>query len=332
MTETVPTTATQQFVTVATSASATTPLALAQLPLRPLGPRDVRVAVRTIGVNPVDWKMRSGGPLRFAHRFVGPKGPLVVGVDFAGEVVEAGAKADLNVGDRVVGGTDFSRKQWGSYADQVVVRDDQCAVLPANVSFDQAACLPVPGCTVLKAFELANLKKAALCRPVSVLVLGASGGVGLMAIQLSRMIGAKAVGVCSTRNVALVERFGAIAVDYTKGDPLVEADQHGPFDLVLHAIGTEVYALPKCREILSAQGAVTLAVIRAQDVPSITFSSQVFSVLGRPHRAALQTLVDAVSRGEIQCLIEQTFQLSEAEKAHEISKLGKVVGKLLLHP
>src|SRR5690348_10565555 len=89
-------------IAVATSRSASEPLRLVEVAARRLGGRDVRVHVRAIGVNPVDWKMRSGGPLRFAHRFVGPSGPLVVGVDFAGEVVEAGPSADLAPGARVV--------------------------------------------------------------------------------------------------------------------------------------------------------------------------------------------------------------------------------------
>src|SRR5450631_1913305 len=137
---------------VATSSSATEPLRIVELPSRPLRAGDVRVRVRSIGVNPVDWKMREGGPLRLAHHFVGPSGPLVVGVDFAGEVIEiGGGVTELAVGARVVGGTDFSRKQLGSDATEVVVRPDQCAVLPDAVDFDRAACLPVPGATAWRA-------------------------------------------------------------------------------------------------------------------------------------------------------------------------------------
>ena len=70
-------------ITVATSPSGEAPLALVELPQRPMRARDVRVAVKVVGVNPVDWKMRSGGPLRFAHRFVGPSGPLVTNVTYS---------------------------------------------------------------------------------------------------------------------------------------------------------------------------------------------------------------------------------------------------------
>src|SRR5689334_3430332 len=94
----------------------------------------VCVAVKAIGVNPVDWKMRSGGPLRLAARairvFRGPRGPVILGVDFAGVIEAVGAGVDLAVGQRVVGGTNFSRGQHGSYADTVVVAADQVAPIP----------------------------------------------------------------------------------------------------------------------------------------------------------------------------------------------------------
>ncbi len=311
---------------VVTSPSSEIPLALVDVPARPLGPRDVRVRVRAIGVNPVDWKMRSGGPLRLAHRFVGPSGPLVVGVDFAGEVVEAGPRADLAVGARVVGGTDFSRKQLGSYADEVVVRDEQCAVLPDSVSFDAAACLPVPGATAMRAFEVAG------GAPKSVLVLGASGGVGIVTLQLARARGMRAVGVCSTRNVALVESLGATAIDYTQSEPLEAARAHGPFDLIVHAVGTATYPLGQCRSLLAADGIVALVVVRPADWLAAAFLPSVTTVLGRPNRKVLAPLVDLLAQGKIEPLIEARIPLAEAERAHQISRAGKVVGKLLLVP
>lgn len=314
---------------VATSPAAHVPLALAEMPARPVGPHDVRVRVRAIGVNPVDWKMRSGGPLRLAHRFVGPSGPLVVGVDFAGEIVERGTQVtSLAPGARVVGGTNFSRKQLGSYADEVVVRDDQCATLPDGVSFETAACLPVAAVTPW----IALTEHARIGPGARVLVLGGSGGVGLAAIALTRKLGAKAIGVCSTRNVATLEALGAIAVDYTQGDALVAAREHGPYNLILHAVGTETYPLAGCRALLSPTGIVDLAVVRFADYPAILFSRKVRTVLGKPTRARLEPLVDALAKGELEPIIQARFPLAEAEQAHVLSKAGKVVGKLVLLP
>ena len=316
---------------VATSRSASEPLRLVELPPRSLGPRDVRVAVRAIGVNPVDWKMRSGGPLRLAHRFIGPSGPLVVGVDFAGDVVEAGPRADLKPGMRVVGATDFSRKQLGSYATEVVVWDAQCAVIPEAVSFDDAACLPIPGATALRACSVASL--AAIPRgEANVLVLGASGGVGLVMLQVARGMGAKTAGVCSTRNLALVERQGAVAIDYTKGNALEAARTHGPFDLIVHAVGSATYPLGACRAMLTPRGFVALVVVRPADYPAMIFGRNVKAVLGRPSRSTLEPLVASMAKGDLPVLIEKKFPLGDAEEAHAISAAGKVVGKLLLIP
>jgi NADPH:quinone reductase-like Zn-dependent oxidoreductase len=313
---------------VVVSHSPDQPLELVTLPSRPLKRDEVRVKVHAIGVNPVDWKMREGGPLRLARNVVGPSGPLVVGIDFAGEVVEVGANAGLAIGTRVVGGTDFSRKQLGSYADEVVVRPDQCAILPDHVTYEAAACLPVAAVTPW----ITMTDHVRIGAGSRVLVLGASGGVGLFALQLVRMLGGQAVGVCSTRNTGIVERFGAIAIDYTKGDALEAARAHGPYDLIVHAIGTATYPLAACRALLTERGVVDLVVIRPADYLAVAFHRDVTTVLGKPTKARLDPLVEALAKGALEPVIEATYPLAEAEAAHQRSRAGKVVGKLLLIP
>jgi NADPH2:quinone reductase len=319
-------------VIAATSKSESTPLRLVELASRPLRDDEVRVAVRAIGVNPVDWKMRGlGSPLGLAQRVLGPSGPLVVGIDFSGEVTAVGARiTDTRVGDRVVGGTDFSRAQRGSYADEVVVREDQFAPLPPDVSFDDAACLPVPGVTAWRALtELGGLTAGAGQRA---LILGASGGVGLLAIQLARSLGAAVTGVCSTRNTALVERLGATAVDYTLGDPLAQARAHGPFDVIVNTVGADAYPLRGTVPLLTPRGVVALVVVTPSDYPSLALRPRVRAVLGRPTRAGLVPLVNALQRKEIVTLLDEVMPLAEAERAHAKSRTGKVVGKILLRP
>jgi NADPH:quinone reductase len=318
-------------VIVATSASATKPLTLVELPSPSLRNGEIRVKVHTVGVNPVDWKMREGGPLRMAHRVVGPRGPLVVGIDFSGEVIEVSPSVtDMTVGTRVVGGTNFSRGQLGSYATEVVVRPDQCAVLPQSVSFDDAACLPIPGVTAWRALtEMGSIGS----RPgMRVLVLGASGGVGLFAIQLARDLKAHVWGVCSTRNADVVRDAGAEVIDYTQGDALVAAKAHGPFDAIINAVGTTSYPLQPSRLLLAPQGRIGLVVVQPSDYPSLVFRGDTRSILGKPTREFLTPLVERLARGAIKTRIEATWSLAEAEVAHAKSRTGKVVGKLLLHP
>ena len=113
------------------------PLVLTELPTPTPKKDEIVVDVKAIGVNPVDWKMRSSGPLRLAARLIGPSGPFVTGIDFAGVITAKGADVTrLQVGDAVVGGTDFSRGQRGSYADTVVVRTSQVCLLPPGAAID----------------------------------------------------------------------------------------------------------------------------------------------------------------------------------------------------
>jgi NADPH:quinone reductase-like Zn-dependent oxidoreductase len=155
--------------------------------------------------------------------------------------------------------------------------------------------------------------------------------VGLATLQLGAMLGASCVGVCSTRNVALVEAEGAVAIDYTKGDALAAAAAHGPFDLVLQLVGTDVYPLSGCRALLAPGGRVELVVIRPADYPLLLLPS-VGTLLGAPNRARLTPLVEAAARGDLRPRVEAILPLAEAEEAHAISRRGKVVGKLLLRP
>ncbi|MBT9554699.1 MAG: NAD(P)-dependent alcohol dehydrogenase [Myxococcales bacterium] len=314
---------------VLTSRSSRLPLAWAELPDRALRPDEVRVATRAVSVNPVDWKMREVSLLGFAQRILGPRGPFVCGVDFAGEVIEAGPKADLSVGDRVVGGTDFSRSQRGSYARTVQVRASQVAVLPPNVSFDAASCLPVAGVTAAMAVRDHGGTHR---RPGSrVLVLGASGGVGHFAVQLARIDGAAVIaGVCSQRNTGLVQRLGATPIDYGAGDALDAARALGPFDVIVDAIGSTTYPVRRCKALLAKGGVLVQIMPMPRDYLHLAIPGPVKTVLGRPSRQNLAPLVAHLAAGTLDAVIAERLPLGEAERAHELSRAGRVVGKLVL--
>lgn len=314
---------------VLSSPSASSPLVWADHPERKLRSDELRVAVHAAGVNPVDWKMRQGELLGIAQRIIGPSGPLVCGVDFAGEVIAIGeAVKDVRVGDQVVGGTDFSRRQYGSYASHVQVRWDQVVVLPAGVDVVAAACLPVAGVTAHQAlFALGRLAEKPDPRA---LILGAAGGVGHFAVQLAHGCGARSVGVCSSRNVGLVERLGGIAIDYTRGDVATAAAAHGPYDVIVDAAGTAAYPIAMCRSLLKKGGTHVLVQARPADFLRVAMPGPVKTLLGRPNRATLEPLVSELAAGRLQVVIAERIPMAEAERAHEISRGGKVVGKLVL--
>ncbi|MQS15723.1 NAD(P)-dependent alcohol dehydrogenase [Streptomyces kaniharaensis] len=309
-------------------------LELVELPTPEPRKGEVRVGVQAIGVNPVDWKMRSYGPLRLAARLLGPKPPVVVGVDFAGVVDAVGpGVVGFSPGDRVVGGTDFSRGQRGSYADTVVVREDQLWPVPDSVDIAVAAALPVSGVTARMAVvDLGRIRRE---RPGDrrVLVLGASGAVGQLALQIAKLEGAFVAGVCSAKNADLVVGLGADAVlDYGRGDALVQARAHAPFHLVIDCVGS--YSGAGCRALLSSRGRHIMV---AGDDPAavaqmLVAPSRSRGILGRPTGRRLEPLVAAVADRSLQVAIARTLPLTAAEEAHRLSRSGRMTGKLILLP
>lgn len=307
------------------------PLMLVELPTPGPGADEVRVAVRAIGVNPVDWKMRQGGPLRLGAQILGPPPPVVVGVDFAGVVDAVGARVrDVKIGDRVVGGTDFSRRQRGSYADTVFVRVNQLCALPPEIDFETAGALPVAGVTAwMSLVEIGHLQRGR-----KALVLGASGGVGHLAVQLAKQVlGGFVVGVCSAKNAEFVHSLGAdVVLDYGEGDALGQARTHGPYQVVMDCVGG--YSPAGCRALLvrggrhvivSGESAGSMAQLLAPP-----FSSRL--VLGRPTQERLRHLVAAIAAGRMKVHVAARFGLGEAEQAHRLSQGGRVVGKIVLLP
>ena len=169
------------------------------------------VKVRAAAANPLDWHMMRGSPyiMRMSSGIGTPKDPRV-GVDFAGTVEAVGKNVTLfKPGDEVFGGAD------GAVAEYVVVRESRGVGLkPANVSFEQAAAVPVAAITALQGLRAGGVGPGS-----NVLINGASGGVGTFAVQIAKALGAKVTGVSSTRNLELVHSLGADAViDYTQAD------------------------------------------------------------------------------------------------------------------
>lgn len=307
------------------------PLHLVELPTPEPRADQVRVAVKAIGVNPVDWKMRQHGPLRLAARLLGPPPPVVVGVDFAGVVDAVGARVtDVRVGERVVGGTNFSRGQRGSYADTVFVRADQLCPLPPELDLETAGALPVAGVTAwMSVVELGRLAAGQRA-----LILGASGGVGQLALQIAKHVrGGFVAGVCSGKNAALVQGLGAdVVLDYERGDALEQAKAHAPYQVVVDCIGS--YSGPDCRALLGKGG--RHVIVSGDSLGAVAqlfappFSSK--AVLGQPSRGRLARVVAAVVAGQVSVRIARRFPLAEAEQAHQLSQTGRVTGKLVLLP
>ena len=207
-----------------------------------MGDDDVLVRVHAASVNPYDWYMMTGKPylVRTQAGLRRPK-QRIPGVDVAGVVEAVGEDVTgLEIGDEVFG------TGRGAYAEFVVASGDRIVPKPENVTFVQAAAVPMAAITALQSLR----DKGQIRTGHKVLVNGASGGVGSFAVQIAKSFGAEVTGVCSTRNVDMVRSLGADhMVDYTDQD-FTRSDQQ--YDLILDIVGN--HSLRRYRKALTPEG------------------------------------------------------------------------------
>lgn len=289
------------------------------------GPGEVRVAVRATAVNPADVWARLG----FLEEYSKTHFPAMPGFEIAGVVDELGkGVTEFALGGEVVGLSKSGANKVpiaGGYAQYVLAGTDTVALKPANVSWEQAAAIPVGAETAQRALNLLNLK-----RGETLLVHGAAGGVGNMAVQLAVAMGVIVIGTASARNHDYVRSLGAIPVTY--GEGLVarvrEAAPRG-IDAVYEAAGRG--ALPDSIELRGGkERIVTTTDPAGSQQLGVTMSFGGF----RPAeevRADLVKQLRMVAGGKLKVTV-QTLALADAAKAHQISEAGHVRGKLVLIP
>src|ERR1700704_922147 len=206
------------------------------------------VKIRAASVNPLDWHYMRGTPyLVRADSGLGKPTDPRLGVDFAGTVEAVGKDVKrFKPGDEVFGG------RFGAFAEYVAVREDRALALkPANVTFEQAASVPIAALTALQGLR----DKGRIQPGQKVLINGASGGVGTFAVQIAKSFGAEVTGVCSTRNVALVRSIGADhVIDYTQEDFTKNGQR---YDLIFDAVGNR--SVSDYKRALSPNGICAVA-------------------------------------------------------------------------
>ena len=207
------------------------------------GPNDVLIEVYASSVNPKDWKLNTNISSMIPK--VGPfAGTHIIGDDLSGVVVEVGSEvSNFEVGDEVYG-MDM-RLRTAACAQYAVIAQQRIGKKPQNISFTEAATVPLAALTALQAFQLGEVKKG-----TRLLIIGASGGVGTFAVQIGKAMGAEVVGVCSGKNAELVKQLGADSViDYTQGDFTKGEDS---FDVVFDATAFE--SLSSCTSLMKDDG------------------------------------------------------------------------------
>lgn len=272
------------------------------------GPGQVRVAVRAVGVNPIDWKMRSG--------MMGGELPQSTGREAAGVVDELGEGVqDVAVGDRVFGFVS------GAGAAELAVLGDY-ARIPASLDFAGAAALPVAVETATRTLELLGVRE-----DTTLLVNGAAGAVGSSAVQLARLRGARVIGTASPQNHEYLRSLGTEPTTYGEGlADRVRAIAPGGVDAALDAAGGG--ALTELVELAGGpERVVTIADYAGAQQTGAQFSG------GMGTERALHALADIgplIESGSFALPVAQTFPLERIGEAHALSQDGHVRGKLVL--
>jgi NADPH:quinone reductase-like Zn-dependent oxidoreductase len=293
----------------------------------------VLVKVRAASVNPLDWHSMRGTPylLRMEAGLGAPNNPRL-GVDFAGTVEAVGKDVKrFKPGDDVFGG------RTGAFAEYVTIREVRALALkPANMTFGQAAAVPIAGITALQA-----LRDEGRIQPgQKVLINGASGGVGTFAVQIAKSLGAEVTGVCSTKNVQMVRSIGADhVIDYTKED-FTKSGQR--YDLILDNVGS--HSLLEYRRVMNPKAILVIVggpsdgrwiapmdtLLRAK-LLSPFVSQKVGFFMAELNQKDLTVLGDLMQSGKVTPVIDRQYKLSEVPEAIRYLEEGHARGKVVIN-
>ncbi|MGE9808607.1 NADP-dependent oxidoreductase [Janibacter sp. G1551] len=289
-------------------------LTLTDVPDPKVGPGEVLIRVRSASVNPVDWKVMAG----YLDGLMQADFPAIPGWDVAGVVEAVGLDTpEYAVGDEVIA---YARKDWvqhGTFAELVAAPVRTVARKPAALDWDQAAGLPLAGLT---AFQL--LTRLGTKAGDTVLVHAAAGGVGLLAVQIAKSMGARVIGTASERNHDYLRELGAEPVTY--GDGLAErvrALAPEGVDVVVDFVGG---VLETTKAVLKDGGR------HGSIVDGEVAGAGGIAAWVRPDSADLQALAALADAGKLTVPVARSFPLEEAAAAFALSQSGHVRGKIAI--
>jgi NADPH2:quinone reductase len=281
------------------------------------GTGEVLVRVRAAAVNPVDTQLRAAGA------WAGIEPPAVLGYDASGVIAAVGPGVSaLKPGDEVFYSPYINGR--GSYARYHVAPEAIVASKPANLSFEQAASIPLTGCTAWEAL----IDRAGVKPGERVLIHGA-GGVGSLAIQIAVAAGARVAVSCGEHAFELVRRLGAdVTIDYRRQDFVKEMSGE-PVDVVLDTVGGDL--LPRSGALMS-QGGRMAGIVPVSGDFGVTYRRNVTVHLVRLTRSSekLRMLKELIEAGKLLPVIDSTMELSHVAEAHRKVEMGKVRGKIVL--
>ena len=286
------------------------------VPMPAINDDDVLIKVEAASINPIDWKVRSG-LRKDPNRHL----PLILGWDVSGVIERLGKNVtDFQPGDQVYSRPDVTRN--GAYAEYIAVRASEIALKPQSLEYSKAAAVPLAGITAWQGlFTHGKLQKGQ-----KVLIQGASGGVGTLAVQLAKWAGAYVIGTASAKNVEFLRQLGADEViDYEKEH--FENKLHN-IDLVFDTIGgdTQIKSLNVLKPggiLVSTVGIKDEEMVKARGITGIAYMAQ-------SSAEQLHQLAQLIDQGRLMPIISKTFPLSEAAEAQIESEEGHTRGKIVL--
>ena len=292
------------------------------------------VQVKAASVNPLDWHYMRGMPYLMRFMGTGPRKPADprMGADVAGVVVAVGKDVTkFKVGDEVFGVSP------GAFAEYAPIVERRAALKPANLTFEQAATVPVAAVTALQALrDSGHVQKGQ-----KVLINGASGGVGTFAVQIAKAFGAEVTGVCSTRNLEMVRGIGAdFVIDYTTGDVTRRPEK---YDLIIDNVGTQ--PLSSFRRVMKPEATYVLiggggpeawqlvgpiaGPVKAM-LYSLFVSQEFVTMYADTTYDNLATLKQLIEDGKVTPVIDRTYPLSETATAIRYLEEGHARGKVVI--
>jgi len=296
-------------------------LELADIPQPNIKAHEVLVEVHTAALNPIDCEIRKGR----ARIATGNKFPRIPGSDFSGKIVEKGAAVEgFEIGDEVYGMS--KTLKGGSYAEYIAIPAAEIGLKPKGLAFKEAASIPLAALTALQGLrDLAEVEAGH-----KVFLHGASGGVGVYAIQIAKALGAHVSATCSYRNVDRLKALGADEViDYTKGNILQNENR---FHLFYDIYGNQSFG--KAKHLLVPSGTYVSTIPSPQN-----FLQEFFSFFSRKKAKVvvvksltkdLDVLREMVNSGQLKSIIDKIYPMEEAREAQEYQEGRRAKGKILL--
>ncbi|GIN39355.1 NADP-dependent oxidoreductase [Heyndrickxia oleronia] len=317
------------------------PMRLAEMPTPEMGEYEVLAEIHAASINPIDFKLRDGK----VKLLVKYKMPLILGNDFSGVVAKVGAKVTrFKVGDEIYGRP--RKSKIGTFADYIAIHEDDIALKPTNLSFEEAASIPLVGLTSYQALtDILQLQKGQ-----KILIQAGAGGVGTFAIQLAKLMGATVATTASEAGANIVKSLGADEIINYKTEKFEEILKN--YDAVFDTLGGEI--LEKSFEVIKSGGKV----VSVSGLPNARFGKEygsgffktmLFSIAShkltalekkynvqytflfmKPSGEQLRIIANFIETGKIKPIIDRVFPFDDAQKAIEYAESGRAKGKIIL--